>query len=62
MTLVEKIMTIYPQLTSKDFDYFAFKDKGTILVQDNSDGNGPFIAKWEHPTLAKPTNEELQGA
>jgi hypothetical protein len=62
MTLVEKIMTIYPELTHQDFDYFSFKDKGTILVQDNSDGNGPFIAKWEHPTLAKPTNEQLQGA
>lgn len=62
MTLVEKIMAIYPQLESKDFDYFSFKDKGTILVQDNSDGHGPFIAKWEHPTLAKPTSEQLQGA
>ena len=59
MTLVEKIMALYPDLTMQDFDYFAFKDKGTILIQDNSDGNGPFIAKWEHPTYEKPTNEQL---
>jgi hypothetical protein len=55
MTLSEKIKSIYPSLTSEDFDT-AF---GTISLQDNSDGNGAFIAKWEHPTLAKPTDEEL---
>lgn len=54
MTLVEKIMALYPDLTAKDFDYFSLKEKGTILVQDNSDGNGPFIAKWEHPNYPKP--------
>ena len=55
MTLPEKIKSIYPTLTSEDFDP-AF---GTILVQDNSDGQGAYIAKWEHPTLARPTDEEL---
>lgn len=59
MSLVEKIMALYPDLTEKDFDYFGYKNKGTILVQDNSDGNGPFIAKWEHPVFAKPTDEQL---
>ena len=55
MTLPEKIKSIYPTLTSEDFDP-AF---GTILVQDKSDGNGAYIAKWEHPTLARPTEEQL---
>ena len=32
---------------------------GTITLQNNSDGRGDFIAKWEHPTLAKPTQSQL---
>ena len=26
---------------------------------NDSDGKGDYIAKWEHPTLAKPTAEQL---
>jgi hypothetical protein len=52
MTLHEKIKTIYPSLTDKDF-------VTVITLQNNSDGQGDYIAKWEHPTLAKPTDEEL---
>lgn len=52
MTLYEKIISIYPQLTDNDF-------MTTIRLQNNSDGKGDYIAKWEHPTLAKPTDEEL---
>jgi len=52
MTLFEKIKTIYPSLTDADFDI-----KGTITLQN--DGQGDYIAKWEHPTLAKPTQEQL---
>ena len=54
MTLYEKIKSIYPSLTDADFDI-----KGSILLQNDSDGKGDYIAKWEHPTLAKPTDEEL---
>lgn len=25
----------------------------------NSDGKGDYIAKWEHPTLPRPTDEQL---
>jgi hypothetical protein len=53
MTLYEKIRTIYSSLTEDDFIPY----KGTILLQN--DGNGDYIAKWEHPTLAKPTAEQL---
>ena len=55
MNLYDKIMSIYPVLTSEDFR----PTTGTIWLQDNSDGKGDYIAKWEHPTLARPTDEEL---
>jgi hypothetical protein len=55
MTLYEKIIALYPELTDADFDPI----EGTIMMQDNSDGKGAYIANWEHPTLAKPTDEEL---
>jgi hypothetical protein len=52
--LVEKIKIIYPQLTDADFS-----PRGTIVIQNDSDGKGDYIAKWEHPTLARPTEEQL---
>jgi hypothetical protein len=52
MTLYEKIMAIYPQLTDKDFIT-------VIRLQNDSDGRGDYIVKWEHPTLPKPTDEQL---
>ena len=52
MTLYDKIKEIYPQLTDADFGIV-----GTIRLQN--DGGGDYIAKWEHPTLAKPTEEQL---
>jgi hypothetical protein len=55
MTLPEKIKAIYPSLTDADFSPML----GTIHLQNDSDGKGDYIAKWEHPTLAKPTDEQL---
>jgi hypothetical protein len=52
MTLHEKIKTIYSELTDRDF-------MTVITLQNNSDGRGDYIAKWEHPTLARPTQEQL---
>jgi hypothetical protein len=52
MTLYEKTIALYPSLTNKDFDT-------VITLQNDSDGKGDYIAKWEHPTLAKPTAEQL---
>jgi hypothetical protein len=54
-TLYEKIKTIYPELTDGDFGF------GSIRLQNDSDGKGVYIAKWEHPTLAQPTKEQLDG-
>ena len=55
MTLSEKIKALYPSLVEADFN----PNGGTISLQNDSDGKGDYIAKWEHPTLARPTDEEL---
>lgn len=52
MTLYDKIIALYPELTDKDF-------LTVITLQNDSDGRGDYIAKWEHPTLARPTEEQL---
>ena len=54
MTLYEKIIKLYPDLSIQDFNI-----RGTILIQNDSDGRGDYIIKWDHPTLAKPTQEQL---
>jgi hypothetical protein len=53
MTLYEKIKSIYPQLTDNDF-------MTVITLQNDSDGRGDYIAKWEHPTLTQPTEDQLK--
>ena len=53
MTLYQKILAIYPELADYDFAF------GDICLRN--DGNGDYIAKWEHPTLAQPTQEQLDG-
>ena len=54
MMLYDKIKTIYPQLTDHDF-------LTVIILQNDSDGKDDYIAKWEHPTFPRPTDEQLQG-
>ena len=51
MTLPEKIIALYPELNYNDF-------VKTIRLQNDSDGKGDYIAKWEH-TLPRPTDEQL---
>lgn len=53
MTLFEKIKALYPELQDKDF-------KEIIRLQNNADGKGDYIAEWKHPTLLKPTQEQLR--
>lgn len=53
MVLFDKIISIYPELANYNFAF------GDIRLQNDSDGKGDYIAKWEHPTLAKPTEQEL---
>jgi hypothetical protein len=52
MTLYDKIMVLYPSLTTEDF-------LTVITLQNDSDGRGDYIKEWNHPTLAKPTEEQL---
>jgi len=52
MTLYDKIKTLYPSLEDKDF-------MTIITLQNDSDGKGDYIKEWNHPTLAKPTDEQL---
>jgi len=52
MTLYDKIMAIYPQLEQQDF-------MSNIRLQNDSDGKGDYIAKWDHPTLPRPTDAQL---
>jgi hypothetical protein len=55
MTLQEKLLEIYPELATFNFAI------GIITLQNDSDGKGDYIAKWEHPTLARPTQQQLDG-
>lgn len=41
MTIVEKIKKAYPELEGKDFET-------KVLVQDDSDGQGAYIAQWNY--------------
>ena len=52
MTLPEKIKQLYPELTDNDF-------LTVIRLQNDSDGKGDYIAKWDHPTLPRPTEAQL---
>jgi len=52
--LVDKIKSIYPTLTEKDF-----LPTGTILLQNDSNGAGDYIKEWNHPSLPQPTQEQL---
>ena len=42
MELWKKIIETYPELTSNDFI-------NTIVLQDDADGLGAYIEKWDYP-------------
>ena len=44
MNLFEQITEVYPELTLNDF----FPIDGVILLQNDSDGLGDYIAKWDY--------------
>jgi XkdW protein len=50
--MYEKIIKLYPELTNMDF-------MTVIILQNDSDGKGDYIKEWNHPTLARPTEEQL---
>ena len=53
MTLYEKIIKIYSALEGKDLYSVG------IILQNDSDGKGDYIREWNHDSLAKPTQSEL---
>lgn len=53
MTIVEKIKSIYTELDLSEFH----PARGSILLQN--DGTGDYIKEWNHPTYARPTQEQL---
>ena len=44
MSLFNDLVEAIPALTPEDFNPIS----GSILLQDDSDGKGAFIAKWEY--------------
>jgi hypothetical protein len=53
MTLHEKILKLYPDLPNEPWINHG------IFLQNDSDGRGDYIARWDHPTLPRPTQEQL---
>jgi len=43
MALYDDLLEAIPELTKEDFGI-----NGTIILQDDSDGQGAYIAKWEY--------------
>ena len=44
MALYDDLLAALPELTNADFAPMT----GTIILQDDSDGKGAFICKWEY--------------
>lgn len=53
MNLFEQIVAVYPELTGDDFHPWS----GCILLNDDSDGLGAYIAKWDY---SKPIPDGLK--
>lgn len=58
MELWKKIVSVYPETAENDFAVFI----DIIVLKDDGDGNGAYIAKWEYSqpipeglTLGKPS-------
>jgi len=57
MSIWDKIVKEYAELADRDFD----REDGSILLKNDGDGQGDYIAKWEYDkpipeglTLGKP--------
>lgn len=49
-------------MTIADILFYKYPEQmknGQIIVKDDSDGNGPYIYKWEMGNIIKPTDEEI---
>ena len=52
MAKLKTKITLYLEANSKTWDYTK------VLLQNNSDGNGSFIASWDYD-IAQPTAEQI---
>jgi len=55
MTLYEKIISLYPELTPQDFSPI----NGSIILMN--EGSGDFIHSWKNKKYAQPTDAQLKG-
>lgn len=58
MNLTEKIYAVYPSLALDPTPFFD----GTIRLRNDLDERGDYIESWNHPTLPRPTPEQLEAA
>ena len=54
-TLYLRLTKIHASLTEADFG-----KKGTIVLRNEGDGKGDYIASWNHPSLSKPTDSAIK--
>ena len=54
LSLYDKIMIIYPELTFEDF---MIDKNGYVVMKD--DGEGAYIYSWTHPIFPRPTQEQF---
>lgn len=55
MSIYEKIIEIYPELKTTPWVFTS----GIIVLQNDSNGKGDYIAKWNHESLAQPNDNQL---
>jgi len=54
MDLIEKIKEVYADLADESFD-----GRNGIIIKDDLNGDGAYIAEWNHETLSTPTQAEV---
>jgi hypothetical protein len=54
MSQLSTKIKLYCEANSKVADF-----SNNVILQDDSDGNGPYIKSWDIDGLAKPTDEQL---
>jgi len=54
--LYKKLKTLYPELKDTDF----IPGSNCISLRNDGDNGGDYIDIWNHPTLSRPTDEDLE--
>ena len=54
MDIFTQLYTLYPDLEEE----YRNNDR-LFTIQDDANGDGPYISEWNHPTLTKPTQSQL---